>query len=143
MKIIIITVLLIVVAVVITVLYMNRSTITKLEKFDPNEGDPDNLCYQELRFMGKRTSDCYKLDKRDCMKYDNCGLCLEDGKMQCVPGDVDGPFYKETCDHWMHTDSFDRHIFGERVTTISPPWSKFYPDYETKWPSPVAVSALQ
>ena len=97
----------------------------------------------DLNWVGNLSKDCYKLNKRDCMKYANCGLCMENGQSKCVPGDVQGPYYKETCDQWVHTDYYDRHIFGEKVTTISPPWSKFYPDYETWWPSPVSRSALQ
>ena len=135
MKIIIITSLIIVI-VLMMIFVFNR-------KVSHESFDPDNHAWQDLRFMGKRSSDCYKLNSTDCMKYDNCGLCLQDGKAQCVPGDVHGAFFKETCDGWKFTDSFDRHIFDERVTTITPPWSRFYPEFETKWPSPVSVSTLQ
>ena len=77
------------------------------------------------------------------MDYSNCGLCMKDGKIECIPGDVQGPFFKEDCQGWMHTNYYDRYIFGERVTTITPPWNRFYPDYETKYPSPKSRATLQ
>lgn len=102
---------------------------------DNSMWDPD--------WVGKRSLDCYKQNKRNCMKYSNCGLCLKDGKMTCIPGDVQGPLFKEDCEGWIHTNYYDRHIFGEKVVTISPPWSKFYPDYEARWPSPKSRATLQ
>ena len=77
------------------------------------------------------------------MKYSNCGLCLKDGKQECIPGDVQGPLFKEDCEGWQHTNYYDRHIFGEKVVTLSPPWSKFYPDYEARYPSPTSRATLQ
>jgi hypothetical protein len=94
-------------------------------------------------WVGQRSLDCYKENKRDCMQYSNCGLCLKDGQMNCVPGDVQGPFFEDQCQHWIHTDYYDRHIFGEKVTSISPPFSQFYPDYETYYPWPGSVQTLK
>lgn len=98
--------------------------------------------YWNPRWLGKRHDDCYKLDERGCMKYSNCGLCVKDGKKQCVPGDEHGPFFKANCDAWMHTNVYDRHIFKEKVTTYYPPWSHFYPDYEIFYPSPQTRATL-
>ena len=94
-------------------------------------------------WVGKVSSDCYSENHRDCMNYSNCGLCIKDGQKQCVPGDAQGAFFKEGCDQWQHTNYYDRHIFGEKVTTITPSWDKFYPEFEAHWPSPVSWSTLQ
>lgn len=93
-------------------------------------------------WKGKRALDCYNLNKRDCMKYSNCGLCLKDGKSKCVPGDEQGPLFEENCEHWVHTNYYDRHIFDEKVTRISRPFDYHYPEYEVMYPSPTSRSAL-
>ena len=114
----------------------------------PHEGfDPDSHLVQEHHswdpnWVGRKSLDCYTLSNRDCMKYSNCGLCLKHGKQQCIPGDVQGPLFKQDCEQWQHTDYYDRFIFGEKVHTVSPPWSKVYSDYETVWPSPKSVQTL-
>ena len=92
---------------------------------------------------GPRSLDCYKLSKGDCMKHANCGLCLKDRKLTCIPGDYNGPFFKEDCLGWIHTNTHDRHMFdGERIRRRVPPWSMFYPTYGARYPSPRAWSTL-
>ena len=107
-----------------------------------NVPDYSDNSYWDPDWVGKRSLDCYKHNKRECMKYSNCGLCIKDGKMQCIPGDVQGPLFKEDCEDWMYNNYYDRYIFGEKVVTVSPPWSKFYPDYEARYPSPHVRSTL-
>lgn len=89
-----------------------------------------------------QAQDCYVLPPNKCMNYPNCGLCIKNGKQIRIPGDTQGSFFKEDCQAWAHTNLVDRHIFKERVTTISPPWSAFYPDYEARYPSPISRSTL-
>ena len=93
-------------------------------------------------WLGPVSDDCYKLNKKDCLNNSNCGLCIKDKNATCVPGDIHGPLFKETCQGWAHTDYYDRHIFGEKVTRITPSWSAFYSDYEARYPSPQSRSTL-
>nr|QBK89405.1 MAG: hypothetical protein LCMiAC02_05000 [Mimivirus LCMiAC02] len=105
----------------------------------------ENFHWDHLH-KGPRSLDCYKLSKGDCMKYANCGLCLKDRKklkLTCIPGDYNGPFFKEDCLGWIHMNTYDRHMFdGERIRRRVPPWSMFYPTYEARYPSPRAWSTL-
>lgn len=94
------------------------------------------------KWVGKTSLDCYKETPQSCMEYSNCGLCLKDGYRTCIPGDEQGPFFKEDCDQWMHTNYYDRYIFGEKVTTIRPPWSRFYSEYEAWYPNPRSRATL-
>lgn len=93
-------------------------------------------------WVGNQSLDCYGETPRDCMKYSNCGLCYQYGKKTCMPGDINGPFFKEGCDAWKHTDYFDRHIFGEKVLTTRRDWSYRIPEFPVYFPSPVSRSAL-
>jgi hypothetical protein len=91
---------------------------------------------------GSACSDCYHLSMRDCMKYANCGLCITNSRgikdaprIECVPGDPNGPFFKEDCDQWKKTDSYDKYIFDGKEVMISPPTTAFYPEFEQRWVS--------
>ncbi len=87
--------------------------------------------------------DCYRLNGKNCLKYANCGLCLKDGEVNCIPGDDQGPFFKEDCMGWLNTNIFDNHIFNdERVLRGYPPWNMFYPTDEARYPSPTVRSSL-
>jgi|688.fasta_scaffold191440_2 hypothetical protein len=94
-------------------------------------------------WVGKTSLDCYNEKPKDCLSYSNCGLCWKNGIKKCIPGDTQGPFFKERCHAWEHTNYYDRHIFGEKVTTVKPSWDQFNPGYEVMYPSPVSRSALQ
>jgi len=111
------------------------------ELFKHRELGKHNDSWNQLE-VGKTAIDCYNLSEKDCMNYSNCGLCLKDNKKKCIPGDVHGPLAEETCDGWAYTNYYDRFIFGEKVTTITPSWSKFYSDYEVKFPSPQVRATL-
>lgn len=93
-------------------------------------------------WVGKTSLDCYGETDRDCMKYSNCGLCHEYGKRVCMPGDNQGPYFKEGCDKWTHTDLYDRHIFGEKVTTTGRDWSYRISDFPIYFPSPTSRASL-
>jgi hypothetical protein len=79
-----------------------------------------------------------------CLNYSNCGVCLSKGNSPtCIPGDEEGPFYKEGCDKWMYTDMYDRYNTNTKVTRLVDPWDKFYPtDYEASYPSPMIKAFL-
>ena len=89
----------------------------------------------EPRWTGPVSNDCYTEKTKDCLNYSNCGICLSDNP-KCIPGDAQGPFFKERCTGWAHSNYYDRHIFDEKVTTITPSWSEFYPEYEY-WNTPL------
>lgn len=91
---------------------------------------------------GKTALDCYKLNNRDCTKYSNCGLCHKDGESTCIPGDEQGPFWKEDCQYWTHTNFYDRHMFGEAYTQTTRPTTHFYSEFEARWPSPKIRATL-
>ena len=112
------------------VLLMRINVNQKLEHF-----------YWEPRWVGPKSNDCYTEKPENCLKFSNCGICLNN-KNKCIPGDEQGPLFKERCNGWAHSNYYDRHIFGEKVTTITPSLSQFYPDYEYWAPSPTSRSSL-
>ncbi|QKF94316.1 hypothetical protein QKU48_gp0858 [Fadolivirus algeromassiliense] len=93
-------------------------------------------------WVGKTSLDCYSETPRDCLSYSNCGLCRQGMTQKCLPGDEQGPFFTEGCDTWKHTNYYDRHIFGEKVTTTSRDWSYRIPEFPIYFPSPVSRAAL-
>lgn len=109
--------------------------------YDKNE-NREHFQWDPL-WVGKTSLDCYGETTKDCMNYSNCGLCYKDGQRKCLPGDSQGPFFEERCKGWEHTNYYDRHIFGEKVTTLRPSWDAVLPGYETVYPSPIAVQTLQ
>ena len=117
----------------------------KTEYFDVDLFASDDLGNDwEPLWVGEQSDDCYSLSKGDCLKYSNCGLCHQKGKKQCIPGNVDGPLFKEGCDGWTYTNYYDRHIFNEAVTQTTPSWDKWYPNmYEVWYPSPITQATLQ
>lgn len=138
------------VILVIGGLYILYMMLDKTEQKKENYANDLFDCIKEgndndfwaLKGMGIKAKDCYSLSGKDCLNYSNCGLCYKDDKAQCIPGDTQGPFFKEDCEQWEHTNYYDRHIFGEKVTTITPPWNKFYSEYEARYPSPQSRATL-
>ena len=126
-----IKILMCIIVAVIIIIYLS-SVLNKKEHF-----------YWNPLNVGKTHSDCYRLKGNGCLKYSNCGLCLKDGEVSCIPGDDFGPFFKEDCMGWVNTNIYDSHIFNdERVLRGYPPWNMFYPTYEARYPSPIARSSL-
>ena len=134
-----------IVLIVIIAIYLGYLSYKyyKSEFFDPTslQSTGDGDLWDPLS-VGKRAVDCYTLDNAKCLEYNNCGLCLDNKNTKCVPGDENGPYFKQNCRGWMHTDNYDRYIFGERVTTITPPWSYMYADYEAIYPHPKVANTL-
>ncbi len=95
----------------------------------------NNEHFWEPSCTGSKAGNCYHLSERNCLKYANCGLCLQDGKTECVPGDVNGPYFKEDCAYWKKTDDYDKYLFEGQEVRISPPTTAYYPEYEQRWVS--------
>jgi hypothetical protein len=123
----------------------NNNDPNKIPKRVENYADlPDysgNFAW-DPRWLGDTNKDCYKLNEKDCLKYSNCGLCLSDGKAQCIPGDDVGPLFKEGCERWVHANYKDRSLFGERTVSIVPPHDYRYHDYEALPVSPQSRATL-
>jgi hypothetical protein len=75
------------------------------------------------RSLGATHKDCYSLSKDKCMGYSNCGLCQnkESGNWKCLPGDEQGPFFKEGCNKWGYGDCYDGRIFNEKRISVTRP----------------------
>lgn len=111
------------------------------EVFDRIKYGKDNHLQNQLAH-GQRSTDCYDLNQRDCMKYNNCGLCKKYNRISCIPGDMHGPYFKSGCDKWQYTNYYDGFPFGDRFTTITRPWDTFYPDYELRLADPISRATL-
>ncbi|ARF09602.1 hypothetical protein Indivirus_1_225 [Indivirus ILV1] len=98
--------------------------------------------YWEPKWHGEESPDCYSEKPKNCLKFSNCGLCLNKGLDQCLPGDANGPYFEGNCNGWVHSNYDDRHIFNEKVTSINDSWDRFYSDYEATYPSPISRSSL-
>jgi hypothetical protein len=91
----------------------------------------------EPRWKGPQSTDCYTEKPENCLNYANCGYCLGTGNKppKCIPGDNDGPLFQERCPAWVHSNYYDRYIFDEKVTKITPSFAQFY-NYEAWYPWP-------
>lgn len=85
---------------------------------------------------GPDSVDCYAQSTDTCLNYSGCGLCKNNTCLQCVPGDINGPFFKEGCNQWIYTNYYDDNVFGEKVTSITPSWDRIQPDYQQPTPDP-------
>jgi hypothetical protein len=66
----------------------------KVENFDNYYGYYKNYC-----------GSCHHRGRRSCGKCTNCGLCITaDGHAECVPGDAQGPYFREDCAIWEFGD---------------------------------------
>lgn len=46
---------------------------------------------------------CGYLGDYDCATCINCGTCITaNGYKECVPGDVNGPYFREDCNQWYY-----------------------------------------
>lgn len=92
----------------------------------------------------KVSSDCYSLNSNQCLKTPNCGLCHneDNNKIECVPGDDDGPLFKANCKKWIYANYFDRYIYGNKEIYVVDPWSKIYDEQKPGLPTPWARSTV-
>lgn len=59
-----------------------------------------------FRFPHKYNRYCTECETRspyNCKNCINCGLCYnENGYVQCIPGDINGPYFREDCTYWQY-----------------------------------------
>jgi len=128
----------------IIVIYFNVRKVRESynnEIFNKVKMGKHNNSWDQLE-TGRTATDCYTLDKRNCLKYSNCGICMKDGIKQCIPGDNYGPYFTENCNLWEYNNYYNRYIFGDRINRVIPPWNRLYSDYEVKYPSPQSRASL-
>lgn len=54
-------------------------------------------------FMPGPCPNCGKRNKLTCFNCPTCGWCVTpDGHGECVPGDQNGPFFRQDCIAWQH-----------------------------------------
>jgi len=61
---------------------------------------------------------CSKLDKKDCLKKENCGWCKNGSIEKCVPGNEYGTFYNRNCDLFFHRDDELKQIVANKYYFI-------------------------
>lgn len=71
-----------------------------------------------LGYHKKYCPSCGTKSRKSCSKCLNCGFCVtSDGHGECVPGDSNGPYFRDDCMYWEYgynyADSFYpySHIF--------------------------------
>lgn len=131
--------LILIILLIVLLLFRN---INNREGFDSDELNQYIPQEWSPLWVGKGSSDCYNEPLDKCMTNTNCGICKYNDTVKCVPGDINGPFFDSKCQDYIYTNNYDRHLFGEKVTTRTSPWNTFYSHYEVYYPSPVARSAL-
>lgn len=68
--------------------------------------------------------DCYSLSPLECLKCGQCGIYQKGNISKCIPGDVNGPFFTDTAEHWIYGNSYDKYIYGEDVVSRYKPWNE-------------------
>ena len=79
------------------------STPSSKEFFTVNK---NRLYLYNFRYPNKYYRYCKKCDNMNpynCKSCVNCGLCYEyDGTVSCVPGTIDGPYFRKDCQYWKY-----------------------------------------
>lgn len=74
-----------------------------------NKVDPEMRegFYSYNNYFKEYCPSCRYRDRYSCGKCTNCGLCgFNNGTSECVPGNSDGPYYREDCDFWTYGDPY-------------------------------------
>jgi hypothetical protein len=84
-----------------------------------SESYQDIGTHWDIEWTGPSSSNCYQNTAKNCLDYSNCGVC--NGK--CVPGDVQGAYFKQGCNTWKYNNYYDGRIYDKGITRLSRPWS--------------------
>lgn len=99
--------------------------------------------FYDLTSLGCTCGDCYYKKPRECLSCGNCGICIRGPYATCVPGDVEGPFFREQCEKWMYKDQKHGKVASEDKIIKSRPWNWMNPALrQTRWVSPVFRATL-
>jgi hypothetical protein len=61
-----------------------------------------NVFHENEKFTNY-CSQCGYLGDVDCASCINCGTCIaSNGAKECVPGDVNGPYFRKDCSQWYY-----------------------------------------
>jgi hypothetical protein len=107
-----------------------------------------NQYYENFNLLdtGTETNDCSSKTLKSCTNYSNCGIAtMLDGSKECIPGDIEGPFYSLNTqfDKWTYRDEYDGTIFNEKGHNDDYDiYATFYPIYDVFYPSPTTMSVL-
>ncbi len=62
--------------------------------------------YDHYGFYKRYCPSCSWRSKSSCSNCTNCGYCITpSGFGECVPGDSNGPYFKDNCMYWNYGDS--------------------------------------
>ena len=63
---------------------------------------------------------CGWRSRETCSKCINCGFCItREGKGSCVPGDSQGPFFREDCMYWEYGSPYRYYPYANLYPVIS------------------------
>lgn len=71
---------------------------------------------------GHNCTQCVGKNLGKCINCSNCGYCMKDenGKSECTPGDLYGPYNNKNCTMWYYHDPFSRELFYRKNRRIKP-----------------------
>jgi hypothetical protein len=76
-------------------------SLTVMDQTVPADSQENYIVYSYPQYCGS----CGELGKYNCNKCTNCGYCYTpNGGGECVPGDADGPFFREDCVAYEYND---------------------------------------
>lgn len=76
---------------------------------------------------------CNWRNRRTCSKCLNCGFCLTaEGTGECVPGDSNGPYFRNDCVAWEYGDQYQYY-----------PYANLYPVVKVKSSNPYFQKQLK
>jgi len=60
--------------------------------------------------LGGYCGDCGSRGRYNCSKCIDCGYCTSyDGSSECVPGDINGPYFRKDCVNWEYNYLWSRN----------------------------------
>ena len=86
----------ILVVMVLVVLFYNVFMIQNAQNSSTNisSTEPYVSLYRNVKYC----NNCNEMGKNDCSECIDCGYCYdENGAGECVPGDINGPYFREDC----------------------------------------------
>lgn len=76
-----------------------------------------------------KCKNCGDNSRDQCSACNNCGWCLHsDGYGQCVPGDVNGPYFRQDCYNWFHKYDYLQYPYHPYYNTVQ---INSYPGYKS------------